>query len=69
MHILKGLDPHSIHDLDSITKLFNAKFGFAKRSKREISCALKAWAKEMEEKNEVRSRASEAGALEGPNSE
>ena len=65
MHILKELEPRSIHDLDSVTTLFNAKFGFAKRSKGEISCALQAWSKEMEEMSKERSRVSGAGEQEG----
>ena len=67
LHILDELDLHSRLDLDLVTTLFNAKFGFAKRSMGDIVCAMRAWLKERKETNEESLRASEAGEQEGPN--
>ena len=66
MHILIGLS-HSRYDWDHVTTVFNTKFGFTKRSKGEIICAIQAWSKEREEISKEQSRASEASEQEGPN--
>ena len=67
MHILTDLEKSllSRYDWDIVTTLFKTKFGFTKRSKGEIICAIQAWLKEREEISKEQSRASEASALEG----